>query len=101
MNCVIFKQYTTVNWLLNNRHFDVYILKSVGRFMFNITLSLGCFVEVMLHVSSSTQQDWVIFIIEISDSDTIIKNGLLKAENITTNYYNYTIENLAILCICS
>lgn len=62
-----------------------YILKSVGRFMFKTTWSLGCFVDVILQVSSSTQQDWVIFMIEISDSDTIIKNGLLKAE-ITINH---------------
>lgn len=53
--------------------------------MFNTTWSLGCLVDVILHVSSSTQHDWVIFMIEISDSDTMIKNGFLKAK-ITINY---------------
>lgn len=50
--------------------------------MFKTTLSLGCLVDVILHESSSTQHDWVIFIIEISDSDTIVKNGRLKAKKI-------------------
>jgi len=59
---------------------NFHLLNSVGRLMFNTTWSLGCLVDVILHVSSSTQHDWVIFIIEISDSDTMIKNGFLKAE---------------------
>jgi len=50
--------------------------------MFKTTWSWGCFVDVILHVSSSTQHELVIFIIEISDSETIIKNGFLKAENV-------------------
>jgi len=51
--------------------------------MVKTALSLGCLVDVILHVSSSTQQDWVIFITQISDSDTIIKNGFLNAKNKT------------------
>jgi len=47
--------------------------------MVKTALSFGCLVDVILHVSSSTQHDWVIFITEISDSDTITKNGFLKA----------------------
>jgi len=59
----------------------LYLLKSLGRFMVKTTLSFGCLVDVMLQVSSSTQHDWVILITEISDSDTITKNGFLKAKN--------------------
>lgn len=57
-----------------------YLLKSLGQFMVKTALSFGCLVDVILHESSSTQHDWVIFITEISDSDTITKNGFLKAK---------------------
>lgn len=63
--------------------------------MFKTTWSLGCFVDVILQVSSSTQQDWVIFMIEISDSDTIIKNGFLKAEN-----HNKLLEHVINITNC-
>jgi len=62
-----------------------HLLKSFGRFIVKTALSFGCLVDVILHVSSSTQQDLVIFMTQISDSDTIIKNGFLKAKN-NTNY---------------
>lgn len=86
------------NWLLvfkinrfeNKKN---HVLKSVGRFMFKTTWSSGCFVDVILHVSSSTQQDWVIFITETSDSDTIIKNGLLKAEITVESLDPYYVSN--------
>lgn len=74
---------------------NFHLPNSIGWLIFNTTWSLGCLMDVILHVSSSTQHDWVILIIEISDSDTIIKNGFLKAEikRIIINNYNYLLEH--------